>query len=381
LIYLDNAATSWPKPSVVWPAMDHCFHHLGANPGRSGHQMALDAGRIIYETRELLAKLFHINNPLQIIFTLNATEALNLALKGLLKPGDHVITSSMEHNSVTRPLHVLSHRGVEVTKVKASIEGFIKVEDVVSQLKENTKALVITHASNVTGALMPIEELGQWARAKGLKFIVDAAQTAGVYEIDVEKMKIDLLAFPGHKSLYGPQGTGGLYIREGVVLDPLKEGGTGSNSEDPVQPDVLPDRYESGTPNTIGIAGLGAAVKYILDEGLEKIREHEEKLTKRFLQGLEFIPGIKVYGPRDVTKQAPVVSVNFGDHDSSEVGFILDRVFNIACRTGLHCAPDAHSTLGTLGQGTVRFSFSYFNTEQDIDKALESLQRISQELK
>ncbi|MHB8171692.1 MAG: aminotransferase class V-fold PLP-dependent enzyme [Thermincolia bacterium] len=381
MIYLDNAATTWPKPPGVWPAMEHCFHNLGANPGRSGHQMALDAGRLIYETRDLLGKLFHINNPLQIVFTLNATEAINLALKGFLKPGDHVITSSMEHNAVTRPLHVLSTRGVEVTKVKAVGDGQIKVEDVVAQIRDNTKVLVFTHASNVTGTLMPIEEIGQLAKSRGLIFMVDAAQTAGVYDIDVEKMKIDLLAFPGHKSLYGPQGTGGLYIREGIILNPLKEGGTGSSSEHSVQPDVLPDRYESGTPNTIGIAGLGAAVKFLLQQGLDKIRAHEEGLTKRFLQGVESIPGVIVYGPRDVAKQAPVVSVNFGDHDSSEVGFILDRVFNIACRTGLHCAPDAHDTLGTLGQGTVRFSFSYFTKEDDIDAALDGLQRISQELK
>ncbi|MDA8233733.1 MAG: aminotransferase class V-fold PLP-dependent enzyme, partial [Clostridia bacterium] len=268
MIYLDNAATTWPKPSSVWSAMEHCFHKLGANPGRSGHQMALDAGRLIYETREVLAKLFNISNPLQLVFTLNATEAVNLALKGLLKPGDHIITGSMEHNAVTRPLHVLKARGVEVTKVKAAGDGRIKVEDVAAQIKANTKAVAFTHASNVTGTLMPIEELGQLARAKGLVFIVDAAQTAGVYDLDVEKMNIDLLAFPGHKSLYGPQGTGGLYIREGITLEPLKEGGTGSSSEHPLQPDVLPDRYESGTPNTIGIAGLGAAVKFILQEGL-----------------------------------------------------------------------------------------------------------------
>jgi cysteine desulfurase / selenocysteine lyase len=379
LIYLDNAATTWPKPDIVWQAMEKMIKEMGANPGRAGHRMALSAGRVIYEARESLAKLFKINDPLQIVFTLNATESINLALKGLLVTGDHVITTSMEHNAVVRPLKVLEEKGVEISVIQANNDGIINPLDVKEAIKENTKCIVMTHASNVFGAIQPIKEVGKIAKEKGIIFMVDAAQTAGVLPIDVEEMGIDLLAFPGHKSLYGPQGTGGLYIRPGIQLVPLKEGGTGSSSEEPFQPLIMPDRYESGTPNTIGIAGLGAGVEYILKEGLINIYEHEMELTKRLINGLEEIPDVIIYGPKDIEKIAPVVSFNFEDEDSSEIGFMLDRVYEIAVRTGLHCAPWAHKSLGTLQQGTVRLSLSYFNTKEDVDYVIKSLKEIGQQ--
>ncbi|WP_307403620.1 aminotransferase class V-fold PLP-dependent enzyme [Desulfofundulus luciae] len=376
VVYFDNAATSWPKPPEVLAAMEHCLREVGANPGRAGHKLALAANRLVDETRKELAALFNIRDSDRIVFGLNATEALNLAIKGLLKPGQHVVTSSMEHNSVTRPLHVLQGRGVEVTKVPCDHTGAIRVEDVAAAIRPDTVAIIMTHASNVTGTIMPVAEIGRLARKKGLRFIVDAAQTAGVLDIDVEAMHIDLLAFPGHKSLLGPPGTGGLYVAKGVDLTPLKEGGTGSHSDVPGQPEVLPERYESGTLNTVGLAGLGAGVKFIRWEGMERIRRHEQDLTRQFLEGLKKIEGIRVYGPRDATCQAPVVSFAVKNRPAGDIGTILDQKYNIACRAGLHCAPDAHRTLGTFEQKLVRFSFSYFNRPDEVDYALKCLLEI-----
>ncbi len=377
MIYFDNAATSWPKPVEVWKAMEHCIRNTGANPGRAGHRMALEAGRLVDEARELLASLFNISNPDQIVFTLNATEALNLAIKGLLKPGDHVITSSVEHNSVTRPLYVLQNNGVEVTKVSCAKDATIKTRDIEKAIKANTVAIVITHASNVTGTLMPIGEIGRLAKKKGLRFIVDAAQTAGVFELDVSFMGIHLLAFPGHKGLYGPTGVGGLYLAGNVELTPLKEGGTGSSSKTPWQPEILPERYESGTVNSVGIAGLAAGLKFIRREGMERIRKHEMELTRRFLEGAERIKGLTIYGPAEIYERAPVISFSLEGKNSALVGGVLDKQYNIACRAGLHCAPDAHRTLGTLEQKLVRFSFSYFNNEEEIDHSLHALAEIA----
>lgn len=377
MIYFDSAATSWPKPAEVWEAMEHCIKSAGANPGRAGHRMAVEAGRLVDEARELLAHLFNITDPDRIVFTLNATEALNLAVKGLLKPGEHVITSTMEHNSVTRPLHVLQQRGVEVTKVACAGGGPIKVKDIESAVKPNTRAIIITHASNVTGTIMPVSEIGRLARAKGLFFIVDAAQSAGVFELDVAAMGIHLLAFPGHKGLFGPTGTGGLYIAEGVELTPLKEGGTGSKSELPGQPDVLPERFESGTVNSVGLAGLAAGLKFLKREALERIREHEQKLTGRFLAGASAIKGLTIYGPADPLDRAPVLSFSLAGKASGKVGSVLDRQYGIACRAGLHCAPDAHRTLGTLDKKLVRFSFSYYNNEREVDHSLRALAEIA----
>lgn len=380
MIYLDNAATSYPKPESVYRAIDKCFREYGANPGRAGHKLALQAGRAIYETRELICKLFNISNPMQIVFTSNATDSLNLGIKGILKKGDHVITSSMEHNSVIRPIKALEEFGVENTIVQCNQEGFIDVSDIKKSIKNNTKLIAITHGSNVTGTIMPIKEIGKISKENNILFLVDAAQTAGVYDIDVEEMSIDLLAFPGHKSLLGPQGTGALYVREGIDLKQMKEGGTGSKSESLLQPDIVPDRYESGTPNTPGIVGLGAGIRFILEKGIENIRKHEESLTDYMLKELKTIDEIIIYGLKDSKKQASVISINIGNADSSEVSFLLDKAFNIAVRSGLHCAPLAHKTLGSFEQGTVRFSIGYFNTKEDIDRAIEAIRKICEEI-
>jgi len=380
MIYLDNAATTWPKPEETVAAMEDCLRNAGANPGRGGHGMSLAAGRIIFETREKLAGLFNVKDAARIIFTGNATESLNLALKGSLGPGDHVVTGSMEHNAVVRPLFVLQQRGVEVTTVKSDKDGFLDPQNIKSEIKENTRAVVVMHASNVTGTIMPIGEIGKITREAGINLLVDAAQTAGYLDIDVEEMNVDLLAFTGHKNLYGPQGTGGIYIREGIGLEPLIEGGTGSKSEAAEQPGELPDKYESGTPNTPGIAGLGAGVGFITAMGLKQARQHEQALVGRFLDGLKQIKRLEMYGPDDPKRRVPVVSINIKGRESSEISFALDRVFGIACRGGLHCAPAAHKTIGTIDRGAVRFSFSVFNKSEEVDQTLKALEQITAEM-
>ncbi|MCL6610044.1 MAG: aminotransferase class V-fold PLP-dependent enzyme [Peptococcaceae bacterium] len=378
MIYFDNAATTWPKPPEVLEAMNRCVREIGANPGRAGHKMAVMANEMVDSTRKKLAAMFNIEpkNYGRIIFALNATEALNLAIKGLVKSGDHVVTSSMEHNSVARPLNRLEKEGVQVTRVKCDGEGNLDPQDVRGAIRPNTRLIAVIHASNVTGTVMPLEEIGKAAGEAGAVFLVDAAQSAGVLDIDVKKMNIGLLAFPGHKGLLGPTGTGGLYIGEGIVLEPLKEGGTGSRSELPGMPETLPDRYEAGTLNTVGIAGLGAGIDYIMKEGMEKIRRYELELTGRFIEGASRIPGLKIYGPKRAGVRAPVVSFLIEGRDSSEIGGILDRNYGVACRAGLHCAPDAHRTLGTFGLKLVRFSFSCFNTAEEVDRALGALDEI-----
>lgn len=380
MIYFDNGATTWPKPKETIAAMEECMRTAGANPGRGGHQMSLAAGRIILEAREAVANLFNIEDPSRVIFCGNATEALNLGLKGLLKPGDHVITSSMEHNATARPLHVLAQNGVKVTEIKCTEQGVLDPQDVAKAIKSETKLIAMVHASNVTGTILPIAEIGQIAHNNGVKFLVDAAQTAGYLDIDVAKMNIDLLAFTGHKCLYGPQGTGGLFIGPGLELTPIFQGGTGSKSESLEQPEDMPDRYESGTPNTPGIAGLGAGIRYIKSRGLDKIRAHEQRLLARLIDGLKQMKNIELYGLADPSKQVPVVSINVKGQDSSEIAFALDRVFHVACRSGLHCAPSAHKTIGTIDRGTVRFSLSLFNTETEIDQVLKALEQVIDEL-
>jgi len=381
MIYLDNAATTFPKPEAVYEAVMNQMRNAGANPGRSGHKMAIEAGRIIFQARENIAQLFNINNPMQIIFTANATESLNLAIKGTLKPGDHVITTSMEHNSVIRPIKTLEAAGIENTIISCDFMGKTTPEAVAGAIRPNTKLIAMTHASNVTGTLMPIKGVGKIAREAGILFLVDGAQTAGIYPIDVEENYIDLLALPGHKGLMGPQGVGILYIREGVEVAHLKEGGTGSQSEQLTQPMMLPDRYESGTPNGPGIAGVARGIEFILAIGPEKIRRHEEALTQALIDGLKEISEVKIYGPQNAQEQAAVVSINIGEEDSSEVAYILDKGFNIGVRSGLHCSPCAHKTLGTFEQGTVRFSIGYFNTREDIDQAITAIRKICQQLK
>ena len=380
MIYLDNAATSFPKPQGVLKAVLDNMENYGANPGRSGHKLAIEAGRVIYECRELACQLFNIDDPMRVVFTSNATEALNLGIKGVLNPGDHVITTSMEHNSVLRPIKGLEDKGVENTIVECSPRGNLDIRDLEKAIKGNTRLMVINHGSNVTGNIADIGRIGKIAKKHGVLFLLDGAQTAGVYDIDVKKMGIDLLAVAGHKGLMGPQGTGILYIGEGVELRQLMEGGTGSQSEDTIQPLMLPDRYESGTANTPGIAGLGAGIKFLLERQLEEIRGQGNKLTQYFLEGLGAISKLKIYGPQDIQRQGPVVSINIGEEDSSEIAYILDKYFNIGVRPGLHCAPLAHKTIGSLQQGTVRFSFGYFNKKEEIGLALEALNKISKDL-
>lgn len=380
MIYFDNAATSWPKPPRVTEAMVHFMRDVGANPGRSAHRLSIAAGRIIYQAREALAQLFNIADSLRIVFGSNATEALNLALRGLLRPGDHVITSWVEHNSVMRPLRALEREGVEVTTVPCSPQGFLDPADVEAAIKPNSKMIVLNHASNVVGTILPVAEAGEIARHHDLLLLVDGAQTAGAYPIDVEAEKVDLLAFTGHKSLLGPMGTGGLYIGERVnlkELEPLKRGGTGSRSELEEQPDFLPDMCESGTPNAVGIAGLLAGVRFVLERGVDEIRRHEVELAQRLIEGLWAIPGVTVHGGHDAQCQTATVSFNIEGLAPSKVGFRLDEEHGILCRVGLHCAPAAHKTLGTFPVGTVRFGLGVFNTLEEVDAAVSAVRGLA----
>ncbi|RPJ40608.1 MAG: aminotransferase class V-fold PLP-dependent enzyme, partial [Deltaproteobacteria bacterium] len=332
LIYLDNAATSFPKPEAVIQAMTAFMRDVGGNPGRSGHRLSIEAGRIVFEAREKIAALFGINDSSRVIFGQNATEAINLGLNGLLGCGDHVITSSMEHNSVMRPLRALEREGIELTVVLCSREGVLDPAEIQKATKKNSRMVVLNHGSNVVGTLLPLKPVGEICRNHGILFLVDAAQTAGVIPIDMEKEKIDLLAFTGHKALFGPQGTGGLVIGQRVEeksIQPLKRGGTGSRSEFEEQPDFLPDLCESGTPNAVGLAGLRAGLDFILGVGLDKIRDHERKLTARLIQGLREIPGAVVYGSGEAAKQCATVSFNLETWAPSDLSFRLDEEFGI----------------------------------------------------
>lgn len=378
MIYLDNAATSWPKPPAVVRAVRAALIGAAGNPGRTSHHSAMEVAGNVAECRENLAQLFGITNPLRICFTSNATDALNLALKGVLSPGNHVVCTSMEHNSVWRPLTALEERGVELSIAEADEHGVVTVESVKRLLRPNTRLIAITHASNVNGAIQPVAEIGWFARASGVPMLVDAAQSAGSLPIDVATMCIDLLAFPGHKGLLGPQGTGGLYVREGVDLNPLKQGGTGSDSNNPHQPSYYPDLLESGTLNVPGIAGLNAAVRHLLKIGVAKIAEREARLTQRLLAGLDGIDGVTVYGPALGTHRAPVVSFNIRDSDPFSVADELEKQADIACRPGWHCAGLAHRTQGTQGTGTVRLSPGPFTKMREVETALQVIEEIAQ---
>lgn len=382
-IYFDNAATSWPKPPEVNAAMQKYLKKIGANPGRSGHRLSVEAARAVYNAREKIAQLFNISDPLRIVMTKNATEALNIAILGFLKAGDHVITTSMEHNSVMRPLRAMERRGVKLAVISCDQEGLVEPSQIKRAIKKNTTAIFMTHASNVIGTVMPVAEIGRMAHKHGLIFCVDAAQTAGCYPIDVQATPIDLLAFTGHKSLFGPPGTGGLYIRKGLEqrIEPLYVGGTGSRSEVEEQPDFMPDRYEAGTPNTVGITGLQAGIDFVLSAGMDQIKSKEASLVKIFLEGIQDLPGVTFYGQAGTHKRTPVVSLNLAGMDPAAVALELDDRFKIMVRSGLHCAPAAHKTIGTYPKGTVRFSFSYFNTQEQVTKAVEALTIISKRRK
>lgn len=376
-IYLDNAATSYPKPESVYEAVDHVQRQLGANPGRGAHRLAVEGQGVLALARKRLAELFAISEPDQIVFTKNATEALNLAIKGCAGRGGHVVTTTLEHNSVMRPLSVLKARGLQVTRVRVPPDGRLNLKALQRAIRRTTRLVVATHASNVTGALLPIAAIGALCRAKGVLFCVDAAQTAGVVDIDVGRDAIDLLACPGHKGLLSPQGTGFLYVRPGIEVEPLMEGGTGSISEREVQPSFYPDRLQSGTPNTPGIAGLAAGVEYLLKTDLATIRRREEELTGRLLEGLKGIRGLAVHGPKKTRGRVAVVSFTLKGTNPDEVGYILDEAFGIMVRTGLHCAPGTHKMLGTYPEGTIRASPGPFSTPDHVDALLEAVGQVA----
>jgi cysteine desulfurase / selenocysteine lyase len=378
VIYLDNAATSFPKPRTVYQNVTKAMTKFGANPGRGSHSMAIEGAKVIYETRELLAQFFNLGDPMKVIFTFNATDSLNLAIKGLLKSGDHVITTSMEHNSVLRPVMELEKIGVSNTIVSCQTDGKINISDIENAITSNTKLVITTHVSNLTGTIFPIDQIGKICKKHKIHYLVDASQSAGVLDIDMQSSNIDFLAFPGHKGLLGPQGTGALLINSEVEMSQLKEGGTGSESSNLNQPNFYPDKFEAGTPNLPGIAGLNSGLKHIINRGTKSIYSHEKELLDLFIKELKNISKIQIYGPNDINDRCGVVPINIEGIDSSEVAYLLDTKYNIAVRPGLHCAPLAHKTIGTEKIGAVRFSVGPFNTKTDILAAVKALDEISQ---
>ena len=378
MIYMDNAATTMRKPDEVIEAVVGAMNSMG-NAGRGAHSASLSASRVIYKTREALARFFGAESPKQIVFTNNSTESLNIAIKGLLEPGDHVVTTMLEHNSVLRPLYEMEEKGVSLTIVKSNSKGTVSYEEIEEAVQENTKAIICTNASNLTGNYVDVKRVSEIAKRKGVLLVVDASQTAGVYPIHVKEMNIDVLCFTGHKSLLGPQGTGGLYVREGLELKPLKSGGSGVLTYSRKHPVEMPTALEAGTLNGHGIAGLGAAIAYLEKEGIDNIREKELKHMWHFYNGVKDIPGIKVYGDFDTEVRCPVVTLNIGDYDSSEVSDELLMTYGISTRPGAHCAPLMHEALGTVEQGAVRFSFSHYNTEEEIETAIVAIKELAEE--
>ncbi|MBF0491623.1 MAG: aminotransferase class V-fold PLP-dependent enzyme [Deltaproteobacteria bacterium] len=376
-IYLDHAATSFPKAPGVAEAIQNYLSECGASAGRGAYQEAFEAKDLLDEVREDLADLIAAKDPKRLIFTLNASDALNLALKGILKLKDHVVVSGIEHNSVCRPLHELKKRlEIEFTKIPVSLEGELDFKLLEKSIRPTTRLLAFLQGSNVSGTLLPLELLSDFSFKKGIPLLVDASQTLGAYPLDVTKIKIDLLAFPGHKSLLGPLGTGGLWVREGLDLQTLKEGGTGSFSEEDTQPKFWPDIHESGSHNLLGIAGLGAALKFLKATGVEKIRQHKENLLQQFMEGLKNIPSLKVIAA-PVKQNAGVISLQHPRLNPQEFALALDAQFRIQVRPGLHCAPWAHQTFGTYPQGTVRMSIGYSNTVQEVEAVLKALRSFS----
>lgn len=372
-IYLDNAATSHPKPEAVYRETDRSLRELGASPGRGSYRAAIEASRLLLETRLAAASLFGISDAARIVFTASATEALNLALLGLLDPGDRVVTTTMEHNAVLRPLELLRRRGVDVIKVPANTSGFVEPAELKTACSQQTKLLVLSHCSNVSGTRQAIEELGPWCRKQGILLLVDGAQSAGLFDLDVEAMGIDLLAVPGHKSLLGPPGTGLLYVREGLQIRPLIVGGTGGDSTSVLPPAHLPEGLESGTANSPGLAGLKAGIEFLLATGLDSICRHELSLVQTLRQELPKVPNLRLHGAATMDHQGSALSFTISGHDPATIAFLLDRDHDIQTRAGLHCAPDAHRSLGTFPQGTVRVSPGWFNSERDISALLTAL--------
>ena len=380
MIYLDNGATTYHKPEAVIQAVADAMRHMG-NSGRGSHQASLGAARTIYDTRVLVSELFGLGNPLQVAFTANSTASLNMAVQGIFSPCDHVITTMLEHNSVLRPLYRMRENGVELTIVRADRLGNIRYEDMEAAIRPNTKGIICTHASNLTGNLVDIARVGEICRRASLVFILDASQTAGVFDIDMGEMGIDVLCFTGHKSLMGPQGTGGICVREGISIRPLMAGGSGTHSYSELHPSDMPEALEAGTVNGHGIAGLHAALEFIKETGMESIRNREQLLMRRFYQGVSDIRGVTVYGDFSrMDVHAPVVALNIRDHDSGEVSDGLAMDYGIYTRAGAHCAPLMHQALGTVEQGAVRFSMSYYNTEEEMDQAVLAVREMAESI-
>lgn len=376
MIYMDNAATTMRKPQAVIDAVVSAMSSMG-NAGRGANEASLSASRVIYDTRDKLCRFFGGENPRQIVFTNNSTESLNIAIKGLLNPGDHVITTMLEHNSVLRPLYEMEKRGVKLTIIKSNKKGTFELKDMEEAILPETKMIICTNGSNLTGNYIDIEKVGALAHAHGLLFVADASQTAGVFPIDVKKMQIDVLCFTGHKGLLGPQGVGGMYVREGLSVRPLKSGGSGVQTYSKTHPAEMPTALETGTLNGHGIAGLNAAIDYINEIGLDVIRAKEQGLMRRFYEGVKDIPGVKVYGDFDTFNRCAIVTLNIGDYDSSEVSDELLTEYGISTRPGGHCAPLMHEALGTVEQGAVRFSFSHYNTDEEVDTAIKAVRELS----
>ena len=376
-VYLDNAATTFPKAPGVAVAISDYLLNVGSNVGRGSYENSYSAGQVVYETREMLCDLFNFKDPLNAVFTSNITQSLNMIIRGFLKPGDHVIVSSMEHNAVLRPLVSLKNIGIEFDRVMCDIEGKLNPLDIEPLIKSNTKMLIMTHASNVCGTILPLEKVGEICKKHNIHFVIDTAQTAGVLPIDFKKLNLSALAFTGHKGLLGPQGIGGFLIDMDFAnkLYSIIEGGTGSLSESETQPNYMPDKFESGTLNIPGIYGLNASLKYLNNVGLKYIEDKEKELCNLFIQDVLSIKGAEIAGIKGVEGRTSTVSINFKDLDNSEIAFLLDREFGVMTRVGLHCAPSAHKTLNTFPSGTVRFSFGHFNTIEEVKYAIESINK------
>ncbi len=382
MVYLDNAATSYPKPDCVYEQMNICMRTYCANPGRGSHAMSVQSAMAVNNCREQLSKLLNLDNDLNICFTKNATEALNIAIIGSLSAGDHVITTNMEHNSVLRPLHTLQKNGkINLSIIEGDSFGEIDPNSILKKINKKTKMVVCTLSSNVNGIIMPIYQIGEICKKKGILFLLDASQGLGSIPIDFSKMYVSMIAFPGHKGLLGPQGTGGLYVSPNIRLKPLMQGGTGSQSESLLQPNIMPDLFESGTLNTPGIVGLGAAVGYLNETGIDEVHSKKCDITQRLYDGISQIKGIKLYSPADMKKNSGIVAFNINNCDSSDISYLLDNRYKIACRSGLHCAPLAHAFFNTLKSGIIRFSTGLFNTYEEIDYTVESMAKIVNETK
>lgn len=380
-VYLDNGATSYPKAPGVADIMFNYIVNIGCNINRGGYKSAYSAAEVVLDTRESLCRLFNFKDSKNVIFTQNITQSLNFIIKGFLKPGDHCVVTSMEHNAVMRPIVQLVKNGVEFSRVQCDSKGILEPKDLLKHIKDNTKAVIITHASNVCGTILPIKDIGRICKENGIKFVVDSAQTAGSVLVDMEDMAIDALAFTGHKGLLGPQGIGGFIVTDEMseLMEPLISGGTGSMSDSEEVPPFMPDKFECGTINIPGVFGLNAALKYIEKEGIENIRKRELELTNLFINGIKDIDKAMLVGIDGIAGRTAVVSIDCINRDNAEVSYLLDKDYGIMTRCGLHCAPSAHKTLDTFPQGTVRFSFSHFNTQNEIEYAIDALNKILKE--